>query len=189
MKKLITVLLAVAMVFTLAACGSSNPGNNGGNDAVVTDPLAVLTKVWDSYTEDEKFPAAGGDYNNNTDGKPGAFDVSDTDNLEYLLTFPAANADLIDNAASIIHMMNTNTFSCGAFHVKNAADTQTLAQALRDNIQSRQWMCGFPDKLVILTVGDYVIAEYGATDLCDTFKDHAVSLYPSAKVVYDEAIQ
>lgn len=189
MKKLITVLLAVAMVFTLAACGSSNPGNNGGNDAVVTDPLAVLTKVWDSYTEDEKFPAAGGDYNNNTDGKPGAFDVSDTDNLEYLLTFPAANADLIDNAASIIHMMNTNTFSCGAFHVKNAADTQTLAQALRDNIQSRQWMCGFPDKLVVVTVSEVVVSLYGHEDLVNTFRDKLTAAYPAAVINFDEAIQ
>ena len=50
-------------------------------------------------------------------------------------------------------------------------------------------MCGFPDKLVIMTVGDYVLALYGAEDLCDTFKTHTENLYPGAAVVYDEAIQ
>ena len=41
MKKIISILLAAAMVLAFAACGN-NSGNNGGNDAAVTDPLEVL---------------------------------------------------------------------------------------------------------------------------------------------------
>ena len=88
MKKIISILLAAAMVLAFAACGN-NSGNNGGNDAAVTDPLEVLNKVWSALPEDYKFPAAGGDNNNAVEDKPGKFDISDADNLDYMLSFPA----------------------------------------------------------------------------------------------------
>ena len=113
MKKIISILLAAAMVLAFAACGN-NSGSNGGNDAAVTDPLEVLNKVWSALPEDYKFPAAGGDNNNAVEDKPGKFDISDADNLDYMLSFPADSTTLIDSAASISHMMNMNTFTCGA---------------------------------------------------------------------------
>ena len=187
MKKIISILLAAVMVLAFAACGN-NSGNNGGNDAAVTDPLEVLTKAWEGLSEDEKFPASGGDMTNPVDNAPGKVDISDTDNLEYLLTFPAGSIDLIDNAASLTHMMNMNTFSCGAYHLKNAADAKTLAQALRDNIQSRQWMCGFPDKLVVITVNEVVVSMYGHEDLINAFRDQITGAYSAAVIDFDEAI-
>ena len=168
MKKIISILLAAAMVLAFAACGN-NSGNNGGNDAAVTDPLEVLSKTWSSLSEEDKFPASGGDNGSPVDDKPGKFDISDTDNLDYMLSFPAGSVDLIDSAASISHMMNMNTFTCGAFHVKDSGDVAALCASLRENILDRHWMCGFPDKLVIVTVGDYVVSVYGYTDLVDTF--------------------
>lgn len=187
MKKLISILLAAVMVFAFAACGNSS-GTNGGNDAAVTDPLEVLTKAWEGLPEDEKFPAAGGDMTTPVDNAPGKFDVSDTDNLSYMLSFPAESADLIDSAASLTHMMNMNTFSCGAYHLKNAADAATLAQALRDSIQSRQWMCGFPDKLVVITINEVVVSMYGHEDLINAFRDQITGAYTAAVINYDEAI-
>lgn len=186
MKKIISILLAAAMVLAFAACGN-NSGNNGGNDAAVTDPLEVLSKTWSSLPEEDKFPAAGGDNGSPVDDKPGKFDISDTDNLDYMLSFPAGSVDLIDSAASLTHMMNMNTFTCGAYHVKNAADAKTLAQSLRDSIQSRQWMCGFPDKLVVAEVGEYVVTVFGADELVDTFMTHLNGIY-GVSATYDEAI-
>lgn len=188
MKKIISILLAAAMVLAFAACGN-NSGNNGGNDAAVTDPLEVLSKTWSSLPEEDKFPAAGGDNGSPVDDKPGKFDISDTDNLDYMLSFPAGSVDLIDSAASLTHMMNMNTFTCGAYHVKNAADAKTLAQSLRDSIQSRQWMCGFPDKVVVLTANEVVVAMYGDEELINSFRDTLTASYPAAVIDFDEAIQ
>lgn len=187
MKKIISILLAAVMVLAFAACGN-NSGNNGGNDAAVTDPLEVLSKTWSSLPEEDKFPASGGDNGSPVDDKPGKFDISDTDNLDYMLSFPAGSVDLIDSAASLTHMMNMNTFTCGAYHVKNAADAKTLAQSLRDSIQSRQWMCGFPDKVAVAVVGEYVVSVFGAEDLVDTFMSHLNGIF-GVQPVYDEAIQ
>ena len=59
---------------------------------------------------------------------------------------------------------------------------------MRDAIQSKQWMCGFPDKLVVFTYDRYVVALYGNEDLVNTFRDKLTAAYGDAVVAYDEAI-
>ena len=156
--------------------------------AAVDDALTILNAIWNTYSDEEKFPAAGGDSEHAVDGAPGSFDVSNADSLSYLLTFPADDASLIDSAASLVHMMNMNTFTCGAFHVADANNVARLADDLRTTIQAKRWMCGFPDKLVIVTVGQSVLSVYGNEDLVNTFRDKLLASYSAATVVYDEAI-
>lgn len=156
--------------------------------AAVDDALTILNAIWNTYSDEEKFPAAGGDSEHAVDGAPGSFDASNADSLSYLLTFPADDASLIDSAASLVHMMNLNTFTCGAFHVADANNVARLADDLRTTIQAKHWMCGFPDKLVIVTVGQSVLSVYGNEDLVNTFRDKLLTSYSAATAVYDEAI-
>lgn len=156
--------------------------------AAVDDALTILNAIWNTYSDEEKFPAAGGDSEHAVDGAPGSFDASNADSLSYLLTFPADDASLIDSAASLVHMMNLNTFTCGAFHVADANNVARLADDLRTTIQAKHWMCGFPDKLVIVTVGQSVLSVYGNEELVNTFRDKLLASYPTATAVYDEAI-
>ena len=156
--------------------------------AAVDDALTILNAIWNTYSDEEKFPAAGGDSEHAVDGAPGSFDASNADSLSYLLTFPADDASLIDSAASLVHMMNLNTFTCGAFHVADANNVARLADDLRTTIQAKHWMCGFPDKLVIVTVGQSVFSVYGNEELVNTFRDKLLASYPAAAAVYDEAI-
>ena len=118
--------------------------------AAVDDALTILNAIWNTYSDEEKFPAAGGDSEHAVDGAPGSFDASNADNLSYLLTFPADD--------------------------------------LRTTIQAKHWMCGFPDKLVIVTVGQSVFSVYGNEELINTFRDKLLASYPTAAAVYDEAI-
>lgn len=156
--------------------------------AAADDALTILNAIWNTYSDEEKFPAAGGDSEHAVDGAPGSFDASNADNLSYLLTFPADDASLIDSAASLVHMMNLNTFTCGAFHVADTNNVARLADDLRTTIQAKRWMCGFPDKLVIVTVGQSVLSVYGNEELVNTFRDKLLASYPTAAAVYDEAI-
>ena len=142
------------------------------------DPLSLLSTVWNTYSEDEMFAST----------EPMSMDVGDTDTLVYQLTFPADDAALIDSAAALLHMMNMNTFTCGAYHAADAKDVTKLAGDLRDAIQGKQWMCGFPDKLVIVTMDNYVLGMYGDEELINTFRDKLLASYSAAAVVYDEAI-
>lgn len=190
MKKFLTLLLTAAMTLSFAACGSKNDGNANGDDSQPADALALLNTVWSSYADDDKFAVVGGDYDeaNMTEDAPGNFSVEDGDALDYSLSFPAADAGKLSDAASLTHMMNANTFTAGAFHVASSSDVDSVVSDLKDNIMNRQWMCGFPDKLVILTLGDYVISCYGAEDLVDQFSEKVTEAFTDAAVVCDEAI-
>ena len=186
MKKTISLTLALVLALSLAACGKN--GNTDSSADVPADANTLLTTVWDSYTDDEKFPAAGGDYENPVEDAPGAVDISDADNLNYMLTLPVEDASKIDGAAALGHMMNANTFTCGAFHITSKDDVEAVANDLRDAIQSKQWMCGFPDKLVIFTYDQYVVSLYGDEELVNTFRDKFTAAYSDSVVAYDEAI-
>ena len=188
MKKITSLALALALALTLTACGKKDNTAGSGDSSVPADATALLTAVWDAHSDDEKFPAAGGDYENPVEDAPGAVSIADADNLNYMLTLPVEDAGKIDGAASLSHMMNANTFTAGAFHIANAPDVDAVVSDLKDNIMNRQWMCGFPDKLVILTMGDFVVSCFGAEELVDQFRDTLTSVYSEASVVCDEPL-
>lgn len=190
MKKILALLLAAVMVLSLAAC--TNKGSEGGatspSGAQTNQPksaLEILEKVWSKYSADEKFPATGGSEKHMKEDMPGKFDVSDAEALDFELGFPKANASEIDDAASLMHMLNQNNFSCGAYHVKDSGNVEALAGKIKENILARQWLCGFPEKLVILTVGDYIVSVFGAGELTDTFIAKLSAEYSSAKQLFD----
>ena len=208
MKKVIALLLAVLTVCSLAACAAKAPAEDQTDKDQTTenqttedqkpeeetvkipDALTLLNEVWAKYAEEDKFSAAGGDYDeaNMKDDAPGKVGLAKPEDVEYLLSFPQADVEKIDDAASLMHMMNANTFTCGAFHITSKDDVNTVAQDLRDAIQSKQWMCGFPDKLVIFTYDQYVVSLYGDEELVNTFRDKFTAAYSDSVVAYDEAI-
>lgn len=183
MKKMISLVLAAVLALSLAACGKDNASDGGPVKA--TSALDLLETVWNSYGEDEKFPTVGGAFSDADvkENAPGAYDITDRAEADRVLGLP--ETALVDQAASLVHMMNQNTFTAAAYHATD--DPDALAQQLRDNIQQRQWMCGFPDKLAVAVVGDYVTAVYGAEDLVDGFMNHLTGIY-GVSATYDEAI-
>ena len=187
MKKLVALLLTVTLTLSLTACGGGKTAGTTKDDTEGKTAVDILTDVWAAYEEDEKFAIAGGDYNTMVPDAPGAVDVSDGETLDALLGFPAASAGLIDEGASLMHMMNQNTFTAGAYHVTKSEDVQAVADAVKENIMNRQWMCGFPDDLVVYSVGtNYVLAVFGAEDVVDNFEDALETVYASTKILYDE---
>ena len=117
---------------------------------------------------------------------PGALDPANTDMLLYTLLVPEEQVANVKEAASLLHMMNANTFTCGAYHLSDDVSAADVASSLRDNIMNRQWMCGFPDKLVVASMGQYVVSVYGNEELVNTFRDKLKGSYPSVTVLYDE---
>ena len=190
MKKIIALALAAVMVLSFAACTKQNgtAAPSGAQKGQPQNALEILEKLWSKYSTDEKFSATGGSGKHMKDGMPGKLDVSDADALDFELGFPKALASEIDDAASLMHMLNQNNFSCGVYHVKSSGNAETLAGKIKENILARQWMCGFPEKLVILTVGDYIVSVFGAAELINTFTEKLTSEYSSAKQLFDMPI-
>ena len=133
MKKIVSLALAMLLVLSLAACGSKN---SGAGD--VSDALTLLNTVWATYSEEEKFPVSGGDYDHPVDDAPGAFDISNADNMDDMLGFPGPSVANLVDAASLMHMMNANTFTCGAYHLSDDVSAADVASSLRDNIMNRR---------------------------------------------------
>ena len=186
MKKLIAMLLAVVLVASMAACGN-NAGTAGDTQPKVEVPataLEILEKVWSSYTDDEKFPVFGGNQNENAVmDAPAKFDLTDTDGLTYTLLVPAEQAANIDDAASMIHMMNANTFSSAVFHVKG--DVKAFAEAMYTAVSGNRWMCGMPEKLLVTIVGgEYVLVAFGLNDAMTPFQTKLAAAYPAAEQLY-----
>lgn len=216
-KKIFTVLVTISLISGLAACAKNDNNANATpttapvtNDQNTTDPtvapttapteaptvasiespLALLQKVWDSYGEDERFAAAGGDFSaeNSVMDAPGVYGMDNVEMLDSTFGISATNAAKIDSVASLMHMMNANTFTCGAFHLTDASEISAFSESLKNDVLNRQWMCGFPDILVIISVDDYVISVFGNEELVNTFKEKVTTVYPNATILADEFI-
>ena len=187
------IIAIVAVGCGAKGTGDNNASNNTDNvpRVEVADSAEALNKVWNTYADDERFFAMGGDFGNPVDNSAGIFNIEDTENLSYALYIPADSVALIDEAASLIHGMNANTFTSAAFHLKETGNAQTLVDALKENIVNTQWICGFPDKLVIFTIngGEYVISAFGKEEVMENFKTKLMEVYAqSASLAVEEKL-
>lgn len=187
MKKILLIMLCM-LTFTMGGCGKNTAKEHAaGVSTVNTSAVEILETVWKTYGEDEKFPIGGGDSANMVMDAPGSFDLANVEELDAVLGFPAAQAESVDDAASLQHMMNANTFTCGVFHVKDKDQVTEVTDALKENIMNRQWMCGFPDTLVIMEVEDtYVVSFFGKTEIIETFKTKVTECYENSSVLTEE---
>ena len=92
---------------------------------------------------------------------------------------------LDDDAATLQHMMNTNTFSSAAAKLKDPSAAEEFAKAYKNAVQGQQWMCGFPDKVVVISVDDYVIMAYGYEDILNDLVDACSAVAPGSRVLVD----
>lgn len=170
---------------------STKPTADKNDAKAPKSALNLLNTVWNSYKEADKFPAVGGDFSeaNTKDDAPGKFSISDKDALESDLAVPTDAAGKLSSAASLTHMMNLNTFTAASFKIKDKSDVKDFAKAMKDSLQTRHWLCGFPDKFVIITVDRYVVSVFGAADLVDTFKSKTLKAYSGAKVYCEQSLE
>ena len=140
MKKLISLVLVLVTVAAMAVGCTGKPTETTGSTepevVVPASALEILTNVWALYGDDEKFFCMGGDMNNPVDNAPGNYSLEDAEMFSYQLYVPADQVANVDQAASLIHAMNTNTFTSGVFHMAEGADANAFATAVRDNVQN-----------------------------------------------------
>ncbi len=197
MKKIIALIMVAVLMLTFAACGGNTDNNDGTNNdesnteapvVTIASPVELLNTVWATYADDEKFPVGGGDEANMNMEGPGAFGLENGGEGFVAIThFPADSVAKIDSAATLMHMMNANTFTGAAYHVVDA-DMAALATEVKDSVMATQWMCGFPEKLVIVTVGEYMVSYFGNADLVSTFTAKLQAAYATAEILVDEPI-
>ena len=216
MKKIISLVLVAVMALSLVACGTKTPAETNAPEinapaettvpvteapeteapvettapaAASTGALAVLENIWNQYGEDEKFFVIGGNMEAPVDGAPGNYDMAYAENLTYNLLVPAEALASVDEAATMIHAMNANTFTSGVVHLVEGTDAAAFAQTMRDAIQGNMWMCGFPETLTVAVIGgEYVLIAFGVNDAMNPFMTHFAEAYADAEILFNEAV-
>ena len=177
MKKIVCVTLTTIMILLLlTGCGSKK--NDSGSGGSSTSAEALLQDIWGAFNEKDQFAVSGGDEKNAAQG-PARFEINadNAETFQYLLhVTDEMYAQLENDAATMQHMMNTNTFCSAVMQLNDAADAEAFASHYQQIVQSHHWMCGFPDTVVVLRMTDYVITAYGADDLIQAFKTAAQGL-------------
>lgn len=211
MKRIFALILAAMATITLAGCSNNEPNDNGSNPnnstsdtadnsssssdpadaelegSAYADSLEVLEAAWSGYPEDDRFPIMGGstDVAMQYDSKPGPFTLTMTAELANSLKVPESLMPQIKNAASVIHMMNANTFTCGAFEVDG--DINAFSTALVDSVNNTHWMCGIPETVITVKVGKYLIMAFGNGEVIQKFKAAATAV-DGASLVHEGPI-
>jgi len=210
MKKIIALLLALTVVLSLAACGNKSAEDTTPEtttapaetteapEGIIEEPIDdtvpapatngatdLINAIWNAVPEDKKFFAMGGDFNNMANNAAGVYSLED-EGLTSTLLIPADQIANVDEAASLVHAMNLNNFTCGAFHV--TGDKAAFADAMHNAIANNQWICGMPEKMIIAQIGEYVLVCFGINDAIAPFEAALGSVYADATMKYNEAI-
>ena len=190
MKKLLAFALVLVMGLTvLVGCTGNNQQPTEPEVAGPATALEVLENVWNLYGEDDKFAVIGGNMENPVDGAPGAYDMAYAENLTFNLVIPAEELGNVTEAATMIHMMNANTFTAGVVKLADGVDVAAFAATMNNALKNNQWMCGFPDKMVISDLGgQYLLVAFGVNDAINPFEAKLAEAYPNATSLYSEAV-
>lgn len=191
MKKAAILFLSAMMITVLSGCGGKDDSQTeqGGAESQYAQALDVLSEVVKAYGEDELFSMYGGNQENAVMDAPGEFDISKTEELENVYGLPADQSSEIEDAATMVHMMNANIFTGAAYRMKDGADMDAFADSVKSCILAKQWICGQPDTLVIINVdGRYVITAFGGAGIIEDFKTNALSALDGAQVITETPI-
>ncbi len=217
MKKIIALILAVLMLASMVACGNTNDDVNDTNttdepttDTPVVEPAKAADEVLNGAlgkfceilapsfgvaAEEVKGSFAGGYFSDDETttkfGEAGRTPVDVEDAAANFKTVSLISDEAfakLDDAAVFHHMMNMNTLAVASMRVANAADVDTVANAMRESVGGNQiWMCGFPERYVVIKIDTCVISAYGLTDMVNAIKTAVTETYDNAVVVCDEA--
>lgn len=184
MKKILAIVLALTVVLVaFAACGGEKTPE--ADTPAYADATEVLTTIFAAYAEENKFPVGGGDEANQSFEAPAKYDYTLADELNVVAKLPATQSANIEDAATAMHMMNANSFTGAAYKLVADADAAAFAEDFKAELDNAQWMCGFPEKFVVIKTGNYIVTAYGVADIMDYFKTTALAAISGAEVILE----
>ena len=148
MKKLISMLLALVMVFGLTACGST------AAEPETAPPVSLegtMEELVNQVIENQPVEFMGGMI---------PVDLTDTseDGLWAIKYYTGLdNADQISDVAVYEPMMGSIAFSLVMVRANADVGTKTLAESMKSGIDNRKWICVEADDLMVCGFGDVVM--------------------------------
>ena len=158
MKKMISMLLALVMVLSLAACGANNEPATEAPTEAAKHVEGTMEELLNKVIEIQPVEFMGGTV---------PIDITDTSEEGlWLLSGNTGleNADSITDAATFGPMMGSIAYCMSAVRVKEGADVAAVAQTMKTNIDPRKWVCVEADDLQVVSYGDVVMLIMVASD-------------------------
>ena len=150
MKKMISMLLALTLVFGLAACGNNTPATDApAQDAVKVE--GTMEELVNKVMEKNPVEFMGGLM---------PVDLTDTseDGLFMIENYTGlSNADSVTEAAFYEPMMGSIPYSMVMVRTAEGADVAAVAGEMKNNIDQRKWVCVEADDLQVVSYGDVVM--------------------------------
>ena len=198
-RKGLLLLLTATMLLSCIACGSNQTGNTENNKETETekkveiaDANDILTKVWDTYEiEDtdgnmynDRFALMGGHFDSAVMDMPAKYDLTKTGDLELMYCVPQDVIPMLDDAATMVHLMRASTFTAGAYHVTDVSNVKSVVEGIKTQTLGNQWLGGFPDRHVIAVIDEqYVVAAFGDEKVIENFEQALKEVFGKQAVV------
>ena len=194
MKKLIALIMALAIVTSFTACGAKNEtenttdtttmpqegitieenigdtiGNTGDYKPQISSEssaVEVLEPIWMGLGGEHQPAAYGGHFSEEYTSGPATYDLTYAEDLAAVLLLPVEKMDSVEDAATVVHMLNANTMTAGVVKLKEGTDVVAFAGTVAERISNNQWMCGFPEWMSVVQIEDnFLFIAYGVYDL------------------------
>ena len=151
MKKFVSIALVLAMALSLVACGGKEAATPTEEQAAVVTLEGTMEELLNKVVEQQPVEFMGGVM---------PVDLTDTseDGMWALKAFTGLDsAELITEAAAFEPMIGAIPFSMVMVRVADAANAQTVAEAMKAGIDQRKWICVEADDLMVAGYGDVVM--------------------------------
>ena len=206
-KKYVVFLCVGMLLFHVTACGKNvNEDTQVGQTETQQDsqdtpevkvPIAdatdIMTKVWQSFEAEDtdgnpyndRFAIMGGHFDTAVMDMPAKYDLTQTTDLELIYCVPQTVSPMLDDAATMVHLMVASTFTAGAYHVSDVANVRSAVDGMKQQIEGNHWLDGFPDSYLVATIDEqYVISAVGNAEVMEYFEAVLKDIYGKQFVIH-----
>lgn len=168
---------------TLGNTGDYKPQIDSNSTAV-----ELLEPIWMGLGGEHQPAAYGGHYSEEYNNGPATYELTYADELANVLMLPADKMDSVEDAATVVHLLNANSMTAGVVKLKEGTDVKAFADAVADRITNNQWICGFPEWMSVVQINDnFLFIAYGVYDLVSPMVENMDSSW-NTKELYNRPL-
>ena len=168
MKRILSLVLALLLVFSLVGCQQS--GSNSSTTEVTGGYEGTLTELVTELYKDNTPEFMVGE----------AMPIEVTDNDAVFYYFGLENGEKLKEAVFSEPMMGSQAYSLCLARLNDAGDAEDVKKAISEGIDMRKWICVGADQLRVVSSGDVVMMVMVDSGLNNELADNLVKAFETA---------